>query len=200
MARVEKTIEVNVPVRTAYNQWTQFEDFPHFMEGVEEVQQIDDKHLHWKARIGGMTREWDAEIREQVPDEKVIWLATEGRENAGMVKFDSLGPELTRVHLEMSYDPEGFSETVGDMLGFVTRRVQGDLERFKEYIEQRGQESGGWRGEIHNPDVPGGHTRGSLDAGSERSGMSGDPYRGPGDSMDRGGMMRGTIDPNTGPR
>ena len=109
MARVEKTIEVNVPVRTAYNQWTQFEDFPHFMEGVEEVQQIDDKHLHWKARIGGMTREWVAEIREQVPDEKVIWLATEGRENAGMVKFDSLGPELTRVHLEMSYDPEGFS-------------------------------------------------------------------------------------------
>ncbi len=218
MARVEKTIEVNVPVRTAYNQWTQFEDFPHFMEGVEEVQQIDDKHLHWKARIGGMTREWDAEIREQVPDEKVIWLATEGRENAGMVKFDSLGPELTRVHLEMSYDPEGFSETVGDMLGFVTRRVQGDLERFKEYIEQRGQESGGWRGEIHNPDVPGGHTRGSLDAGQPGAsegnelrggsmgggstmGGAGSTYRDTGGSMERGdGMMRGTIDPNTGPR
>lgn len=166
MALIEKSVEVQVPVRTAYNQWTQFEDFPRFMEGVEEVRQMGDQRLHWKARIGGKSREWDAEIREQVPDEKVIWRATEGAGNAGIVTFDSLGPDLTRVHLEMSYDPEGFSENVGDMLGFVTRRVQGDLERFKAFIEARGMETGAWRGEIRNPDVPGGHTRGSIEAGA----------------------------------
>ncbi len=198
MASIEKSIEVKVPVHTAYNQWTQFEEFPAFMEGVEEVVQVDDSHLHWRASIGGMAREWDAEIREQVPDEKVIWLATDGRENAGMVKFDSLGPALTRVHLEMSYDPEGFSENVGDKLGFVSRRVEGDLERFKDFIERRGAETGGWRGEIHNPDVPGGHTRGSLDAGSEVGGEGG--FGESGGAIDRGGMMRGTFDPNSGPR
>jgi hypothetical protein len=165
MARVEKTIEVNVPVRTAYNQWTQFEEFPRFMEGVEQVTQLDDKRLRWKAKIGGTEKAWDAVIREQVPDEKVIWRNTSGAENAGMVKFDKLGPELTRVHLEMSYDPEGFTENVGDMLGMFGRRVQGDLDRFKEFIESRGQETGAWRGEISNPDVPGGHTSGSPDAG-----------------------------------
>ncbi|MEX1104343.1 MAG: SRPBCC family protein, partial [Dehalococcoidia bacterium] len=122
MARVVKTIEVEVPVRTAYNQWTQFEEFPRFMEGIDEVTQVDDRRIHWKASIGGKKEEWDAEIREQVPDQKVIWRATEGKENAGMVTFDPLGDNRTRVHLEMSYDPEGFVENVGDALGVVSRR------------------------------------------------------------------------------
>lgn len=160
MARVMKAIEVDVPVRTAYNQWTQFEEFPRFMEGVHEVRQVDDKRLHWRAKVGGKEAEWDAEIQEQVPDEKVIWRATSGSENAGIVTFDPLGAERTRVHLEMSYDPEGFVENVGDMLGFMSRRVEGDLERFKDFIESRGSETGAWRGEIENPDAPGGHTRG----------------------------------------
>lgn len=165
MARVEKTIEVNVPVRTAYNQWTQFESFRYFMDGVEEVHQLDDTRLHWKAKIGGKTEEWEAVIREQVPDQKIIWQNTTGKTNAGMVKFDPLGPSQTRVHLEMSYDPEGFIENAGDALGFVGRRVEGDLKRFKEFIESRGVETGGWRGMVQNERVPGGHTQGSLDAG-----------------------------------
>jgi uncharacterized membrane protein len=164
VARVEKDIEVAVPVRTAYNQWTQFEEFPNFMEGVQEVRQMDDRRLHWRAEVAGRQREWDAEIREQVPDEKVIWQSTSGPTNAGLVKFDSLGPEKTRVHLEMSYEPEGAVETAGQALGFLSRQVEGDLERFKEFIEARGAETGGWRGEIDNPDAPGGHTQGSLDA------------------------------------
>ena len=169
MARVAKNIEVDVPVRTAYNQWTQFEDFPRFMEGVEEVHQLDDRRLHWRANIAGKEQEWDAEIQEQVPDEKVIWAATGGAENAGVVTFDPLGDDRTRVHLEMSYDPEGFIENVGDALGIMSRRVQGDLERFKSFIESRGSETGAWRGEIENPDAPGGHTRGV--GGADRSGQ-----------------------------
>ena len=173
MARIAKTIDVDVPVRTAYNQWTQFEDFPQFMEGVQEVRQVDDNHLHWRAKVAGKEKEWNAEIREQVPDEKLIWVATDGPENAGMVTFDRLDDSRTRVHLEMSYDPEGFLENAGDALGMVSRRVTGDLERFKDFIEGRQAETGGWRGEIHNPDVPGGHTRGvgSLD---ERGGQQAD--------------------------
>lgn len=164
MARVEKDIEVAVPVRTAYNQWTQFEEFPNFMEGVREVRQVDDKHLHWRADVAGREHEWDAEIREQVPDEKVIWQSISGPTNAGMVKFDALGAEKTRVHLEMSYEPQGVVESAGDALGFLSRRVEGDLERFKAFIEGRGAETGAWRGEIENPSVPGGHTRGSQQA------------------------------------
>lgn len=174
MARVERTIEVNVPVRTAYNQWTQFESFPHFMEGVEEVRQLDDQRLHWRAKVGPKVEEWDAVIREQVPDEKIIWQNTTGAMNAGMVKFDPLGAAMTRVHLEMSYDPEGFLENVGDKLGFFSRRVEGDLQRFKEFIESRGNESGAWRGTIENERVPGGHTRGSMDAGEGRDTSPGD--------------------------
>jgi uncharacterized membrane protein len=164
MARVEKDIEVAVPVRAAYNQWTQFEEFPNFMEGVREVRQVDDKHLHWRADVAGREHEWDAEIREQIPDEKVIWQSTSGPTNAGIVKFAPIGPEKTRVHLEMSYEPQGAVESAGDALGFLSRRVEGDLERFKEFIEQRGTETGAWRGEIDNPNAPGGHTRGSLNA------------------------------------
>jgi len=149
MASVEKSIEVDVPVRTAYNQWTQFEDFPRFMQGVEQVRQLDDKRLHWKASIGGKEEEWDATITEQVPDQQVAWRSTSGSENSGAIRFQPLGPNQTKVTAVIGYDPEGIVETVGDKLGFVGRRVEGDLERFKTFIEGRGAETGAWRGEIH---------------------------------------------------
>ena len=149
MATINKSIDVNVPVRTAYNQWTQFEEFPRFMEGVEQVRQLDDKRLHWRANIAGKTQEWDAAITEQTPDRVVAWRSTSGAPNGGIVRFEPLGDSRTRVNLELEYDPQGFVENVGDALGFVSRRVEGDLERFKTYIESRGSETGGWRGEIH---------------------------------------------------
>jgi uncharacterized membrane protein len=153
MASVEKSIEVNVPVRAAYNQWTQFEEFPRFMEGVEEVRQLDDKRLHWKAEIAGKTEEWDAEITEQIPDKRVAWTNTSGAKNAGVVTFHYVGPEKTRVNLVLDYEPAGAVENVGSALGLVDRRVKGDLDRFKEFIEARGHETGAWRGEIRNEDA-----------------------------------------------
>ena len=148
MATIEKSIDVDVPVRTAYNQWTQFEDFPQFMEGVEEVKQVTDERLHWRANVAGKTQEWDARITEQTPDQRVAWTAEDGAPNAGVVTFHQLEPQKTRVMLQMDYEPQGVVENVGDALGFVSRRVEGDLERFKEFIEERGRETGAWRGEI----------------------------------------------------
>ena len=148
MADVTKTIDVNVPVSTAYNQWTQFELFPQFMEGIEEVRQLDDKRLHWKAEIGGKTEEWDAEIDEQIPDQRIAWHSTSGASNAGVVTFHYVDPQTTRVALQMAYEPQGVVENVGDKLGVLSRRVEGDLERFKKFIEERGSETGEWRGEI----------------------------------------------------
>lgn len=153
MAEMEKSIEVDVPVYEAYNQWTQFEDFPRFMEGVEEVQQLDDRRLHWRARIAGQDKEWEAEIVDQVPDRRIAWRTTTGSQNAGAVLFEPMGDQRTRVTLRMEYEPEGATEHVGDLLGFVSNRVEGDLERFKNFIEERGRASGGWRGEIHGRDV-----------------------------------------------
>jgi uncharacterized membrane protein len=149
MASVEKHVEVNVPVRTAYNQWTQFEDFPHFMEGVKEVRQLDDTHLHWRAELGGKEQEWDAVITEQTPDARIAWRNTSGAENAGVVTFHRLGDSQTRVMLQIEYDPDGFVENVGDALGVVSRRIEGDMKRFKEFIESRGQATGAWRGEVN---------------------------------------------------
>ncbi len=148
MATVEESIEVDVDVTTAYNQWTQFEEFPRFMEGVEEIRQLDDKRLVWRAKIAGKTEEWNAEIDEQTPDERVAWHATTGAKNAGVVTFHYLEPNKTRVMLQLDYEPEGLVENVGSALGVVERRVAGDLERFKEFIESRGAETGAWRGEI----------------------------------------------------
>ena len=148
MSVIEKSIEVNVPVRAAYNQWTQFEEFPKFMEGVKQVQQLDDKHLHWKADIGGKEKEWNAEITEQIPDQRIAWTSRGGAMNAGVVTFHRLSDSRSKVMLQMEYDPQGFIENVGDTVGIVTQRVQSDLERFKTYIETRGQESGAWRGTI----------------------------------------------------
>ncbi|MGY1814001.1 SRPBCC family protein [Blastococcus sp. SYSU D00820] len=153
--RVERSIQVDVPVRTAYDQWTQFEDFPHFMDGVREVHQHDDQRLHWVAEIAGVRREWEATILEQMPDEKIAWAATEGATNAGAVRFQAAGPTSTVVHLSLEYEPEGLVEQVGDKLGIVERRVRGDLERFKALVESEGYASGAWRGAI-NPHLDAG--------------------------------------------
>jgi uncharacterized membrane protein len=148
MTRVVQTIDVKVPVSSAYNQWTQFEDFPRFMEGVKSVQQVDDTHVRWVAEIAGKDETWDAEITEQHPDERVAWNATSGAENAGVVTFHRIDNETTRVTLQLDADPDGVVENVGTALGFLDRRVKGDLERFKDFIEARGSESGAWRGEV----------------------------------------------------
>jgi len=148
MASVEKHIDVEVPVSVAYNQWTQFEEFPRFMEGVESVKQLDDRRLHWCATVAGKREEWDAEITEQTPDQRVAWTSTTGAKNAGVVTFHHLDDRTTRVMLQLEYEPRGVVESAGSALGFVTRRVEGDLERFKEFIESRGRETGAWRGEI----------------------------------------------------
>jgi len=147
MSTIEKAIDVEVPVRTAYDQWTQFESFPKFMEGVEQVRQLDDTHVHWRAEIGGITREWDAEIVDQTPDERVTWRSTDGTTNQGTVSFAPEAPG-TRVTLRLEFEPEGIIEKAGDVLGIVERRAEGDLKRFKSFIESRGVESGGWRGEV----------------------------------------------------
>ena len=148
MALIEKHIDVDVPVRTAYNQWTQFETFPRFMEGVEEVRQLDDTHLRWRADVGGKTEEWDAVITEQTPDDRIAWRSTSGAENAGVVTFHRLGDSQTRVMLQLEYDPSGFTENVGNALGFMDRRVDGDMHRFKDFVEGRGTATGAWRGTV----------------------------------------------------
>lgn len=155
MSEVDKTIEVDVPVTTAYNQWTQFESFPEFMEGVKEVKQLGDSRLAWRAEVAGKEKEWEAQITDQVPDQRVAWKAVDGAENAGDVKFESIGDGRTRVKLHLVYTPEGVVENVGDAIGAVSHRVEGDLERFKKFIESRGQETGAWRGEVHET-APGG--------------------------------------------
>ena len=148
MAEVTKHIDVDVPVRTAYNQWTQFEEFPRFMEGVKSVTQLDDKRLRWHAEIAGKDEQWNAEITEQEPDMRVAWKSTSGAKNAGVVTFHRLADSKTRVTLQLDYEPEGPVESIGSALGFVERRVEGDLKRFKEFIESRGNETGAWRGQI----------------------------------------------------
>jgi uncharacterized membrane protein len=152
MSRFESSIEVDVPVGTAYNQWTQFEHFPAFMEGVRSVRQLDDRRVHWKAEIGGKDVEWDSVITEQVPDARIAWRSTSGAENAGAVDFHRLSDSKCRVSLQIDYEPEGAIEKAGDAIGVVKSRVKGDLERFKDYIEKRGTETGAWRGEIPNRD------------------------------------------------
>jgi len=152
MAEIEKSIEVSAPLRDVYNQWTQFEDFPQFMEGVLEVRQLDEKRLHWRAKIGGVEKEWHSEIVDQVPDRRIAWKNLRGAWNAGAVLFDPV-PGGTRVTLKLVYDPEGAAETLGDKLGFVSRRVEGDLQRFKEFLERRRRATGAWCGEIHGRKV-----------------------------------------------
>lgn len=154
MAKTEQSVEVHAPLREVYNQWTQFEQFPAFMEGVEQVTQLDNKHLHWKAKVGGKVQEWDADITEQLPDERIAWRSTSGDMNAGVVTFHYIAEDTTRIMLQLEYEPQGALETAGSALGFLDRQVKGDLERFKKLIERQGQATDGWRGTIEDhPDV-----------------------------------------------
>jgi uncharacterized membrane protein len=148
MERIEKSIEVEAPLSSVYNQWTQFEEFPRFMDGVQEVRQLEDNRLFWRAEIVGKTTEWEAEIYEQVPDTRIAWRSLSGAPNAGAVSFQAVSPTITRVNLVIDYQPLGAVEKVGDALGLVSGRVEGDLRRFKSFIEARGVETGAWRGEI----------------------------------------------------
>lgn len=179
MQTVEKSVEVAAPVAQVYNQWTQFEEFPRFMEGVEQVKQLDDKRLHWVAQIAGRRKEWDAEIFEQVPDQKIAWRSTSGADNAGIVSFRPLDANRTEISVRMEYEPDGAVEAVGSALGAVSGRIEGDLERFKKFIQSRGQETGAWRGEIHGGKVESSRSSGATPNPSapeyDNSGHSGLP-------------------------
>jgi uncharacterized membrane protein len=148
MGAITHDIDVNAPLSAVYNQWTQFEDFPHFMEGVKEVRQDGDKRLFWRATIGGKEKEWHAEIVEQVPDSHIVWRSIEGAPNRGEVTFQALDAQRTKVALTIDYESEGLVEKVGDALGIASGRVEGDLKRFRDFIEERGSETGGWRGQV----------------------------------------------------
>jgi uncharacterized membrane protein len=162
---IEQEIEVEVPVSTAYNQWTQFEEFPSFMEGIDEVRQVDDTLLHWAATVAGKKAEWDAKIVEQKPDRRIAWQSIEGKHTSGAVTFEPAGsPSRTLVRLHMSYTPDGVTEKVGSAAGLDARRVRGDLERFRDLIEERKVESGAWRGEIEGGEIKAGASRSRHDA------------------------------------
>ena len=148
MSTVEKSIDVGVPVGTAYNQWTQFESFPQFMEGVDRIDQTSPTMTHWVTSIGGVSRQFDAEITEQHPDERIAWKSIDGATNSGVVTFHRLGDGRSKVMLQLDFEPDGALEKAADMLGIVKTRTKADLKRFKEFIETRGAESGAWRGEV----------------------------------------------------
>ena len=145
---VQESIELDVPISTAYNQWTQFEEFPRFMQSVEEVRQLDDTHLHWRANVAGRTKEWESEITEQIPDQRIAWRSISGARNAGVVTFHKLGQHRTRVKLQMDYDPQTPVEKIGDAIGGVKLTAKANLQRFKDLVEQRGVETGAWRGTV----------------------------------------------------
>jgi uncharacterized membrane protein len=149
METIKESIDVNVPVGTAYGQWTQFEQFPNFMEGIESVMQIDETHLRWAANVGGARRNWQAEIVEEVPDEKIAWRATSGNGPNGIVTFEPLGPDSTLITVEMSYEPNGLMEQLGAKVGIDSRQVAADVKRFKQLVETIGAETGAWRREVH---------------------------------------------------
>jgi uncharacterized membrane protein len=156
MAQVQESVDVNVPVRTAYNQWTQFESFPNFMDGVVSITQIDDTHNHWVTKVGGVTREFDTEITEQIPDERIAWKSVGGDTGqAGVVTFHRLSDDQTRVMIQIDWQPSDLVEKAGAALGVDDHRVKADAKRFKEFVESRGVESGGWRGSV-DADVTGG--------------------------------------------
>ena len=174
MTKVEHRILVNVPVSVAYNQWTQFEDFPHFMGGIKKVTQLSDDRLEWVAEIAGVRRKWEATILEQIPDRKVAWAATEGATNAGEVTFEDIGGGQTSVRLTLEYEPEGLVEEVGDKLNVVESRTKKDLVRFKELVESEGYASGAWRGTIENvPGTPGIEDAEASRGDSGKAGVSG---------------------------
>ena len=153
MSKIESSIDVDVPVREAYDQWTQFEQFPRFMDAVDSVTQVDETHLRWVATIAGVRKEWEAEITQQEPDQRVAWTSTTGARNAGAVDFHRIDDHKTRITLTMDVEPDGALESVGDAIGVPDREVEGDLKRFKEFIESRGEATGGWRGTVQQDDT-----------------------------------------------
>jgi hypothetical protein len=192
---VERYIEVEVPVRAAYDQWTQFEDFPRFMSGVEQVRQVGGALTHWVAEIAGVRREWDAAILEQVPDQKIAWAATTGATNAGAVYFEAIGADRTRVRLTLDYEPEGLIERVGDLLDLIERTAVADLDRFKQFIESRRTATGGWRGAIDEGEVQAGSETGSAGAtGTVGSAAAGAPV-----AVGPTSGTRGTVATEPGP-
>jgi carbon monoxide dehydrogenase subunit G len=208
VSKIEHSIDIAVPVREAYDQWTQFEEFPRFMEGVESVRQLDDTHLHWVAEIAGKRQEWDAEITEQTPDQRIAWTSTTGDRNAGSVDFHRLGEERTRVTLTMDVEPSGVVEQIGTALGVASGSVKGDLERFKEFIESRGSATGAWRGEVEQNDVTGSGARdderelagaGSMGSygSASGSGYDADPATTGGSSTDPYGTAGSSTFPDT---
>jgi hypothetical protein len=197
VTHVERSIEVEVPVRTAYDQWTQFEEFPRFMSGVSEVRQVGEAMTHWVAEIAGVRREWDAAILEQLPDQKVAWAATSGATNAGAVFFTAVGPDRTQVRLTLDYEPEGIVEKIGDVLDVIDRQAVADLDRFKEFIEQAGSATGGWRGRVEDGDVQAGGA-GSAAAGGGAAVAAGDVEGAP-IAVGPTGDTRGTVATEPGP-
>jgi uncharacterized protein (TIGR02271 family) len=153
MSATTHSIEVDAPLRAVYNQWTQFEEFPRFMDGIEQVRQEGEKRLFWRARIGGQVKEWEAEITNQIPDERVAWESVDGSPNSGTVIFQSISPGRTKITATIEYEPEGLLEKTGDALGIPSGRMQADLERFRNFMEEKGGETGGWRGEIRNDET-----------------------------------------------
>lgn len=154
VSSVAESIEVNMPVSAVYNQWTQFEEFPRFMKSVQQIRQLDDKHLSWRATVGGKEKEWDVEITEQIPDRRIAWRSTSGVRNAGVVTFHKITDTKTRVMLQMDYQPEGAAERVGDMVGTVKMEARSNLKNFKELLEKRGAETGAWRGTVGKTETP----------------------------------------------
>jgi uncharacterized membrane protein len=184
MATVQQSIDVNVPVSTAYNQWTQFESFPEFMGGVESVVQQDSTHLHWTTKVAGQTREFDTVITEQEPDSRVAWSTQEGVEHAGAVTFEALGPDTTRVNVQFQWDPDSAVEKIGAFFGADDMQVRSDLKKFKEFIESRGTETGAWRGEVGSTPQSGE----VFESGSEgTTGLGGTTGTGPGTGTGLGG-------------
>jgi len=203
MPEIERDILVEAPLSVVYNQWTQFEEFPRFMEGVTEVRQIDPRRLAWTAEIAGKTSRWEAQIDEQEPDELIAWHSVSGHGVDGAVSFRPAGENRTNVHLAMRYDPEGLTERLGDVLGLIQRRVEGDLQRFKEFIESRGHETGAWRGTIHSVDVRDGHPVVQPDGQAETMHIDAERERAEqrqADPSAAGGAPGGNlaIDPTTG--
>ena len=208
MTTIEKSVAVRVPVSTAYNQWTQFESFPKFMEGVERITQLTDTRTHWVTKIGGAVREFDAEITEQHPEERIAWHTVDGPSQAGVVTFHRLDDETTRVDLRMEYHPDSLAEKAGAALGVVSHRVQDDLERFKEFIEHQGTETGAWRGHVDRPPQrgeqpagdPGRHPEAPLGSpgGHTRGGGTGVDGAGEPDLADRGGTSERSLPPRGG--
>lgn len=187
---VNEAIDVNVPVRKAYNQWTQFEEFPLFMKSVQQIRQINEKRLSWRAMIGGEEKEWEVEISEQIPDKRIAWHSTTGVRNAGVVTFHKLSDSTTRIMLQMDYQPEGVLEQVGDALGVVKKEARANLQSFKQLIEERGAETGAWRGTITDGAIvkDGAAAKSATNVTSTANATS------PSNAMNASGAMRTTPD------